>query len=140
MVQSMSDQISRSSIDFDSRERFISLRRALDVESFGINQMTLLPGQRGRIHRHLEQEEVYVVLQGRLTLVVEGDALELDAGEVVRLPPRVRRQLANDGEEPCVVLALGGSGTHVGRDGEAFQSWDATEGHAPRDVPLPPDA
>lgn len=136
----MSDQISRSSVDFDSRERFISLRRALDVESFGINQMTLLPGQRGRIHRHHEQEEVYVVLRGRLTLVVEGDPLELDAGEVVRLPPRVRRQLANDGEEPCVVLALGGSGTHVGRDGEAFQSWDATEAHAPRDVPLPPDA
>jgi hypothetical protein len=58
---------------------------------------------------------------------------------VVSMSDQISRS-SIDGEEPCIVLALGGSGTHVGRDGEAFQSWDATEGDAPRDVPLPPDA
>jgi quercetin dioxygenase-like cupin family protein len=135
----MSDDITRSAIDFDAQERFVSLRRALGVESFGINQMTLLPGQRGRIHRHTEQEEVYVVLRGTLTLLVEGAPATLGTGEVVRVPPSVRRQLANDSDEPCVLLALGGAGTHIGRDGEAFESWDATEGRAPRDLPLPDD-
>lgn len=136
----MSDGLTRAVIDFESQERFVSLRRALGVDSFGINQMTLLPGQRGRIHRHTEQEEVYVVLRGTLTLVIESAPTALGAGDVVRVAPAARRQLANDGEEPCVILALGAAGTHVGRDGEAFESWEATEVRAPRDVPLPPDA
>jgi uncharacterized cupin superfamily protein len=38
--------MSRTKIDFASDERFISLRRALGVGSFGINQLTLQPGQR----------------------------------------------------------------------------------------------
>ena len=28
---------------------------------------------------------------------------------------------------------------HVGRDGEAFGSWEDTEPSAPQDLPLPPD-
>ena len=51
----------------------MSLRRALGVTSFGINQMVLEPRQRGRIHRHARQEEVYLVLEGTLTLLVEGE-------------------------------------------------------------------
>jgi hypothetical protein len=38
------------------------------------------------------------------------------------------------------VLALGGSGEHVGRDGLAWESWD-DDGPArpPQEVPLPED-
>ena len=69
----MEDGVSRARLDPDVGERFVSLRRALGVTSFGINQLVLEPGQRGRIHRHERQEEVYLVIEGRLTLVVEGE-------------------------------------------------------------------
>ena len=45
------------------------------------------PGQRGRIHRHTEQEEVYLVLSGTLTLWIEGERHELGQGELARVAP-----------------------------------------------------
>jgi hypothetical protein len=39
-----------------------------------------------------------------------------------------------------VVLALGGSGEHAGRDGRAWSSWEeGGAGRAPQEVPLPSD-
>ncbi|MDQ3865794.1 MAG: cupin domain-containing protein [Actinomycetota bacterium] len=135
----MSDEVARSRIVHDSGERFISLRRALGVEAFGLSQLTLQPGQCGRIHRHREQEEVYLVLSGVLTVLVEREPHELEEGDLLRLGPTPRRQLVNAGGERCVILAIGASGEHVGRDGEAFASWDDLEGRPPQEVPLPED-
>ena len=50
-----------------------------------------------------------------------------------------RRQLLNSGDRPYVVVAIGGAGEHVGRDGEAFTDGSDTEGRPPQDVPLPAD-
>ena len=74
-------------LDLDPDDRFVRLRRDLGVSSFGINQIVLRPGERGRIHRHVRQEEVYLVLAGRLTLLVEGEETELEDGELVRVAP-----------------------------------------------------
>ena len=126
-------------LDFDGDERFQKLREPLGVSSFGINLIRLKPGQRGRIHRHREQEEVYVVLAGTLTVYLEGEPTEVATGHLARLAPDERRQLVNHGTEPLVLLALGGAGEHSGRDGEAFGSWDETEGRPPQEVPLPED-
>ena len=135
----MQHGVSVATLDLDGDERFQSLRRELGVSTFGLNLIRLRPGQRGRIHRHARQEEVYVVLEGTLTLGVEGEERELPRGSAVRVAPAVRRQLANRGREPLVLLALGGATPHEGRDGEAFASWDESEGRPPPEVPLPQD-
>jgi len=129
----------RTRLDPDSDERFVALRRQLGVTSFGINQIVLRPGERGRIHRHLRQEEVYLVLEGTLTLYLEGEETELGPGELIRVAPNVRRQLVNRGPGVLSFLALGGDGEHTGRDGEAFASWDDATGASPQDVPMPAD-
>jgi quercetin dioxygenase-like cupin family protein len=128
-----------TSIDRESDERFLSLRRALGVTSFGLNQITLQPGQRGRIHRHREQEEVYLVLNGTLTVVFQNEEHELSEGQLLRVAPEIRRQLLNAGDGPCIVVAIGGAGEHVSRDGEAFPAWSESEGRPPQQVPLPDD-
>jgi quercetin dioxygenase-like cupin family protein len=135
----MEEGIARTRLDPDAAERFVPLRRQLGVTSFGMNQIVLEARQRGRIHRHREQEEVYVVLDGTLTLVVEGEDHVLEAGELVRVAPGVRRQLVNRGPERLVLLALGGAKEHVGRDGEAWADWDGPGPAAPQEVPLPAD-
>ena len=99
----MEPGIARARLDFDTAERFLPLRRQLGVTAFGLNQLVLQPGQRGRIHRHAMQEEVY------------------------RGPGRL------------VLLALGGSGEHAGRDGEAFAAWEDEHGVSPQQLPLPDD-
>jgi mannose-6-phosphate isomerase-like protein (cupin superfamily) len=126
-------------LDPAAEERFVSLRRELGVSTFGINQIVLRPGQRGRIHRHLHQEEVYLVLSGTLTLWIEGERHEIGAGEIARVAPEVRRQIANPHPEEVLLIALGGAIEHVGRDGEAFTSWDDTTGAPPQEIPLPDD-
>jgi mannose-6-phosphate isomerase-like protein (cupin superfamily) len=135
----MEPGVSRARLDFDIGERFLPLRRQLDVTSFGLNQLVLQPGQRGRIHRHARQEEVYVVLEGALSLIVEGDELLLEQGELARVAPAVRRQLVNRGPGRVVLLALGGSGEHAGRDGEAFADWTDEHGVPPQELPVPHD-
>ncbi len=127
-------------LDRETGERFQTLRRQLGVHSFGINLMILKPGQRGRIHAHAQQEEVYLVLEGRLTLIVDGAEHQLGPDEIVRIGPAVRRQLANAGDERVVVLALGGAGEHAGRDGRAWTSWEEDgPGRPPQEIPLPSD-
>jgi len=135
----MEEGTSRAALDPDSGERFLGLRRALGVTSFGINQMVLQPGQRMRIHRHQRQEEVYLVLEGGLTVAIEGDEIELGRGELLRVAPGVRRQLINYGPGRVLLVALGGAGEHDGRDGEAFRAWGDETAAEPKDVPLPDD-
>ena len=77
----MEDGTTRARINPDVGERFLPLRRRLGVSSFGMNQIVLEPGQRGRIHRHQRQEEVYLVLEGRLDILIDGEESELGAGE-----------------------------------------------------------
>lgn len=129
----------RARLDPDSPERFVGLRSQLGVSSFGLNQMILQPGQRGRIHRHERQEEVYLVLEGELTVMIEGEEETLGEGELIRVAPEVRRQLLNASGQRVVFVAIGGAGEHRGRDGEAFSDWDQDRGAAPQEVPLPED-
>ncbi len=123
----------------DADDRFQTLRRELGVSTFGLNLMLLKPGQRGRIHKHKRQEEVYLVLEGTLTLLVENTAHSLEAGAIARVGPEVRRQLVNETGERTAVLAIGGAHEHESRDGVAFASWEEEEGRSPQEVPLPED-
>ena len=135
----MEEGIARTSLQPDSEQQFVSLRRSLGVSTFGINQIALAPGQRLRIHRHQRQEEVYLVLEGRLTVAFDEERAELGPGELLRVAPSVRRQLINRSHERVLLIALGGDGEHQGRDGEAFTSWEQTAGAPPQEVPFPDD-
>ena len=136
----MESGASFTTLDFEAGERFVALRRELGVESFGLNLMLLEPGQRGRIHRHEHQEEVYVVLEGTLTLELDGgETHTLQPRDLARVAPDLRRRLSNRGDTRVALLALGGAEPHVGRDGVAYTDWDETEGRPPQEVPLPPD-
>jgi uncharacterized cupin superfamily protein len=135
----MQDGITLGSIDHAGGDRFQRLRAELGVESFGLNLIRLAPRQRGRIHAHERQEEVYVVLSGTLTLATAEGEHELGPGACARVAPAVRRQLVNRGRERCVLLAVGGAESHDGRDGIAFDDWDSAQGRSPQEMPMPPD-
>jgi uncharacterized cupin superfamily protein len=121
-------------------ERQVSLTDALGLRAFGARLLTLQPRQRNRVHRHRRQEELYVVVDGELTIAFEGgEELTLQRDEVALVRPDVRRQLMNRGTEPVSVLAVGGAGEHEGGDGEAFTDWSSDEPHPPPEVPIPED-
>jgi uncharacterized cupin superfamily protein len=131
--------VTRTHVDPTSDERFQPLRRALGITTFGFNLMALEPGQRGRIHRHRQQEEAYLVLEGTLTVTVEREDHELGPFDAMRVAPGLRRQLVNRGPVRVLLVALGGSAEHAGRDAEAFESWDDTVARLPAELPVPAD-
>ncbi|MBS1868663.1 MAG: cupin domain-containing protein [Actinobacteria bacterium] len=126
-------------LNLDTDERFQRLRAELGVSTFGLNLIVLQPGQAGRIHRHERQEEVYLVLEGELSLMLEGEERSVPTGGLARVAPEVRRQLVNRRANRLVLLALGGSAPHEGRDGVAYASWEAAEGAPPQEIALPAD-
>jgi uncharacterized cupin superfamily protein len=127
-------------LERSGEERFQSLRSALGIHSFGMNLIVLQPRQRGRIHAHARQEEVYLVLEGELTLAIEGIEHVLGPDGLARVGPAARRQLVNAGPDRLVLLALGASGEHDGRDAAAWVSWEETgPGAPPQEVPTPED-
>jgi len=136
----MQTRISTTTLDPAGTERSQRLAQELGVESFGLNLMRLGPGARGRVHRHASQEEVYVVLEGTLTIETSADdRIELVRGQAARVAPEVRRRLVNRGPERVLLLALGGASPYVRGDGIAFRDWDDPEGRPPQEVPMPED-
>lgn len=67
------------------------------------------PGTRGRRHKNFEQEEVFVVLEGTLTMLLGDDAerVDLPPRSVVNVDTDTPLQLFNAGDEEVVVFVYG---------------------------------
>jgi mannose-6-phosphate isomerase-like protein (cupin superfamily) len=90
---------------------FRRVRAGLGVSSFGLAVMDLPPNFKHfpeHDQSHDNQEEVYTVLSGRVTLQVGGEEHELEPGVWVRIGPAEKRKLVT-GDEPARVLAIGGT-------------------------------
>jgi glyoxylate utilization-related uncharacterized protein len=87
---------------------WVLVRKSLGVRSFGINMVELAAG--GSIPEHDEtgrdQEEVFFVVSGAPTLVVDGVDHPLQAGSFARLDPEPSRTVRNDAAEPATVLIV----------------------------------
>ena len=128
----MEDGVGFAQLDLDT-ERALPARcaRELGVSTFGLNLIVLQPGQAGRIHRHERQEEVYLVLEGELSLLRRGrGARVLGRAALARVAPEVRRQLVNRRPRRLVLLALGGA-TDRTRAATASRSPPGTRPRAP---------
>src|SRR5262245_29964076 len=93
---------------------FRRVRAGLGVTSFGMAVMDLPPNFKvypEHDQSHDSQEEVYTVLEGKVTLRVggqQGEEHELEPGVWARVGPDEKRKLTT-GDEPARVLAIGGT-------------------------------
>ena len=67
------------------------------------------PGARGRRHRHVSQEETFVVLAGTLSMYLGEPPQRHDvpAGGLIHVDPGTALQTVNHGDEELVVYAYG---------------------------------
>ena len=103
--------------DIERRGRDIPVREHLGIHAFGINAFT--PSEDGTlVNEHDEagsgQEELYIVLDGKATFEVDGEAVDAPPGTLVFVGPESRRKATGDG----TVLAVGAT------PGEAYQAID----------------
>ena len=86
--------------DIERRGRDLPVREHLGIHAFGINAFT--PGEDGTlVNEHDEagsgQEELYIVLDGKATFEVDGEAVDAPPGTLVFVGPQSRRKATGDG-------------------------------------------
>ncbi len=84
------------------------VRRSLDCQAFGINLVEIPPGESIPEHDETDrdQEELFFVLSGSPTLVIDGEPHAARPGTFARIDPPRRRTARNDGSEPASVLIV----------------------------------
>ena len=88
--------------------KWVLVRKSLGVDSFGINAVELPPGESIPEHDETDrdQEEVFFVVTGAPTLVVDGVEHPLRPGSFVRLDTEPTRTIRNDGQDAATVLII----------------------------------
>lgn len=93
------------------------VRRQFDIRAFGVNAYTADEAGQRVVEEHREEdghEELYVVVSGRATFMVDGEEHDAPAGTLVHCPPGTLRG-AIASEPGTTVLGIGA------KPGEVFQ-------------------
>ena len=83
------------------------LGRQLEARQLGARLWRLKPGQASTRHRHFDQEELYVLLEGEGRIRVDDDLLTLVPLDTVLVEPESVRQVFNDTDADQLWLVAG---------------------------------
>jgi|SRR6185312_11216572 len=103
--------------DIERRGRDVPVREHLGIQAFGINAFT--PADDGTlVNEHDEagsgQEELYIVLDGKVTFEIDGEQVDAEPGALLFIGPQARRKATGDG----TLLVVGAT------PGEAYRGID----------------
>lgn len=81
----------------------------LGAEGIAVNYYELEPEESlsGALHTHLDQEELFCVLSGRVVFETDEGDVPVGAGEAIRFAPGEYQQGRNRSDDRAVVLAIG---------------------------------
>jgi uncharacterized cupin superfamily protein len=88
--------------------RWALVRKSLGISSFGINVVEIAPGQGIPEHNEAERdhEELFVVLEGDLVAVIDGERHPVGARSYVRVDPEPTRTFLNEGDTLARLLIV----------------------------------
>ncbi|WP_322659906.1 cupin domain-containing protein [Dendronalium sp. ChiSLP03b] len=95
--------------DFDNLPQLSSPRQQLNLHAVGIG-LIQLPDDEGYTftHSHAEQEEVYIVVSGQGEILIDGELVQIERGDLVRVSPQARRALKAAKQTALFVICVGG--------------------------------
>jgi len=91
--------------DYPGEMRFLT--GPLNAEQSAITYRRMPPGTGGRGsygHRHKTQEELYLVLDGRLTFKLEEKIVDAGPGTAIRVAPETVRGVHNDSDDDAILI------------------------------------
>lgn len=82
------------------------LREPLHTEQVGVTIARCDPGWNSKPHDHTdnEHEEVYVLIEGAATVLVDDEPVEMETGDAIWIAPESTRQIKNGERESAFVL------------------------------------
>ena len=105
------------------------LAKQLEAQTLGARLWRLHPGQASTWHRHFDQHELYVLLEGTGRMRIDDESITLEPLSAVLVEPEHLRQLFNDTETDALWLVVGAPRESVS------STLEMTRGAARRDVP-----
>jgi mannose-6-phosphate isomerase-like protein (cupin superfamily) len=125
--------------DEDEGRIRINVRRELGLQAFGVTAYRSIDGgelvpehdEAGFHVGNSDQEEMYVVVEGKATFDVGGEKIDAPSGTIVHVPPTSKRSAVAD-EPGTTVLAVGGTPGEAyvvlpKEFAEAFEAYNAKE-------------
>jgi mannose-6-phosphate isomerase-like protein (cupin superfamily) len=99
------------------------LRSPLGCAKYGVSYERYAAGWRHPFgHRHAEQEEVYVLVSGRMRMKLDDDIIELEPWTAVRVSPETIRGLHNPANQDAELIVIGAPATEE-PDYELLAGW-----------------
>jgi uncharacterized cupin superfamily protein len=94
--------------ELEQAGKWALVRRTLGCRAFGVNMVEIEPGDSIPEHDETrrDQEELFFVVSGSATIVIDGEDHPAPAGTFVRLDPERRRTVRGAGAGPCWVLIV----------------------------------
>jgi len=104
----MTPPYSKAHFNFTDLPYLTSPRRQLQLQGVALGLISLPPNEGYTFtHTHAEQEEVYIVIEGNGTLLLNGELVSLEVGDIVRVSPSTKRALKAAPESRLFVICAG---------------------------------
>ena len=99
----------KKTYDLENLPKWLTfLRDDISLTSLGMGFVRLPIGKGYTfLHKHEAQEEIYIVLNGKGLIYLDGELVDLTPGDVVRVDPEVYRALKADDESELICLIVG---------------------------------
>jgi quercetin dioxygenase-like cupin family protein len=81
--------------DVEGEKRDLNVLRGMT----GIVKHAMQPGKESDYHNHTDIEQVYYILKGKGTMVIDDERYPVREGDVVYLPPQVMHRMVNDSDD-----------------------------------------
>lgn len=107
MKKAAIDDVEPDNVGANSSRRRLS--ETVGTSDLTLNHYRLAPGEGfpGGLHTHMDQEEVFVILEGKATFETMDGEITVGEGEVIRFPPGEFQSGKNESDQEVVALALG---------------------------------
>ena len=87
----------------------------LDTATCKVKKITVNPGQRLSYQYHQHRAEVWTVVEGMLTIILEGEKLIRGNGQSIRIQKRDKHRAWNETDQPVEFIEVQ-TGTYFGED------------------------
>ncbi|WP_181692760.1 cupin domain-containing protein [Natronomonas sp. LN261] len=105
------------------------LKEPLDSDRLGVTIAQCDPNWQSRPHDHSQNnhEEIYVLIEGKATVIVGDDPVPMEAGDAIRIPPEATRQIRN-GEIQSIFVLISAAECKSRTDTEPEWNLDGVQG------------
>ena len=108
--------------DLSPQLEFRMARVGLGLENSGVSLLRIAPGFRQPFgHKHKQQEEIYVLVNGTARMKIEGEVRDLEPWDAIRVHKDTMRCL-EAGDDGAEFIVVGAPNTGPG-DAETVQDW-----------------